>query len=62
VLDVAHLAGVTAGADAQRAAGQRLIAVPIVDDARSGVDPVGARRGAEQVSALGEVLAPMTMP
>ena len=59
--DDPHVAVVTAGADAQRGAGQRFIPIPIVDGECAKAHWFGADRRAEQVSAFGEVLAAMTM-
>ena len=60
-LDDPHLAVVTARTDAQGAPGERLIAVAIVGGGRGVVDPFGPRHGAEEVSAAGQVLTPVTM-
>jgi len=60
-LDDPHLAVVTARTDAQGAPGERLIAVAIVGGGRAVVDPFGPRHGAEEVSAAGKVLTPVTM-
>ncbi len=61
MLDDPHLAVVAARTDAQGAPGERLIAVAILGGGRGVVDPFGARHGAEEVSAAGQVLTPVTM-
>ncbi len=61
VLDDPHLAVVAARTDAQGAPGERLIAVAILGGGRGVVDPFGSRHGAEEVSAAGQVLTPVTM-